>query len=283
MKNGERAVIIYKRNCPGAKKIAGEAAGLFHARGTPARVWEAGEEPANFAVGARLAFVAGGDGTILGVARKLAGRRVPVFGVNYGKVGFLACCQPRDWRAFLLDALNGELEFRESPILRWEILGDRGGRKKGVAINDVVISRSKLARLVNVSVKFNGRETGTFRGDGALVHTPAGSSGYNVSAGGSVVSPGVDCLGFTPICPFPPGFAPLILPARTVIELAPVQNSSPCYLTADGQYGRKLEINDVVKIRGESGGALFYGDQAIFYSKLRGWNKVEPAVPGPAY
>lgn len=269
MQKIKRAAIIYKRDCELAKDLAAVMAAWLKEKIADVVPAEAGEENAWADAPVDLAITLGGDGTILGVARRLAGSGTPIFGVNFGNVGFLTSADPEDWRPRLEDVLAGRTKPRPSAIIRWELWRDNAPNHKGVAINDIVISRYRLARLVNLRVTLNGVDMGLTRGDGALVHTPLGSAGYNASAGGCLVHPSLRVLGVTPLNPYAPDILPLIVPAETEIELSPAQNSAPTYLTIDGQYGFKLENGDLARARGEADAALFYADDRHFYQRTR--------------
>lgn len=194
-------------------------------------------------------FILGGDGTFVGVCRKLAGLRVPVLGINFGQVGFLAELSAHNWEPHLERLLAGELELCPRLILNWEVRRNGKGVHEGYAINDVVVGRGALARVLPVHVSVNGEELGCFRADGIIVSTPMGTSAYALSAHGALVHPDVQALTITPISPFFRSFPPMVLPQQSVIELATEIDTPDSCLTVDGQEGIALVGGDVVHVR----------------------------------
>lgn len=241
-------------------------------RGLDARLCEAGGEGASaagtdVARPSRCVVVLGGDGTILGVARRFAFSGVPLFGINFGRVGFLTNADPGNWRERLATALAPETPGRSCLALRWQIL--RSGRllTAGVAINDVVVGRGALARLMGIHVALDGCQMGILRCDGLLCCTPVGSSGYSDSAGGPILHPGMNAVGLTPICPYPGSASPLVLPGGVVCRLG-IAASTEAWLTVDGQEGQVLQGGDEVVVSGVEDGVRFLGG-ARFFERLR--------------
>ena len=213
--------------------------------------------------------VLGGDGTMLGVARRLVGRNVPVLGINFGRVGFLTDAQPENWREKLEECLQGHERVRSCMALRWFLSRDGRALAEGAAINDVVVSRGSLSRLVCLDIWADGQHMGSLRSDGVILCTPVGSSGYSVSAGGALLYPSMDAIGFTPVCPFLNTISPMVFPGNTDIQLQVLRGSTDCYITVDGQEGQKLEKGDVLRVSGWSGAVQFLGEGASFFERLR--------------
>ncbi|MDD4701095.1 MAG: NAD(+)/NADH kinase [Desulfovibrio sp.] len=213
--------------------------------------------------------VLGGDGTMLGVARRLVGRSVPVLGVNFGRVGFLTDAQPENWREKLEECLKGHEPIRSCMALRWSVSRSGATLAEGTAINDVVVSRGSLSRLVCLDIWADGQRMGSLRSDGIILCTPIGSSGYNVSAGGSLLYPLMDAIGFTPVCPFLNTISPIVFPGSTHIQLQILRGSTDCYLTVDGQEGLKLEMDDVLQVSGLPSSVQFLGEGTSFFERLR--------------
>lgn len=212
-----------------------------------------------------LAIVLGGDGTILGAARKLAGSNVPIFGINFGNVGFLSACQPAEWQLALPMALSGQLAVRSCIALRWQIAGSE---LSGVAANDVVIGRGALARLANLSVVVNSNPLGVLRSDGLVVSTPLGSTGYFASAGGSLLLPEMPVFGLASVCTYPSPVSPLVLPYDTELKISLENKGS---LTVDGQAGIDLQAGAVVLLRGWLDAIRIMGTDRDFFVRLRGY------------
>ena len=110
---------------------------------------------------------------------------------------------------------------------------------------------------------------GSLRSDGVILCTPVGSSGYSVSAGGPLLYPSMDAIGFTPVCPFLNTISPMVFPGNTDIQLQVLRGSTDCYITVDGQEGQKLEKGDVLRVSGWSGAVQFLGEGASFFERLR--------------
>jgi NAD+ kinase len=172
-----------------------------------------GQEDLDFVV------VLGGDGTMLGVARRLVGRGVPVLGINFGRVGFLTDAQPDQWQDKLVECLYGDEPVRACMALTWSVTRQGGVLASGHGVNDVVLSRGSLARLVSMEIAVNGVRMGALRSDGVIVCTPIGSSGYSVSAGGPLLYPSMEALGFVPICPFLNTIAPMVFDGNTSLTM----------------------------------------------------------------
>ncbi len=190
----------------------------------------------------------GGDGTLLRGARSLAGTGVPVLGVNLGRLGFLTTA-PIDGLEQALDQLfAGEWELDRRSTLSAEV---RGGDGAGsfVALNDVVVHTSGMARVVRLRVTIgDGEEVASFAGDGLIVSTPTGSTAYSLSAGGPVVAPGVPCMIITPICPHILSVRPLVVPLDSDVKIEAAEQSDALFLTVDGQVARKMEVGETVSV-----------------------------------
>lgn len=199
-------------------------------------------------------LVLGGDGTMIGVARRLAGIRTPLVGMNFGRVGFLAELPGEGWEKPLTDMLAGHWELERHLTLRWRILKRNGNdllvRDDGVAINDVVTAHGVVARAVSLGLHIDDVLFSTLRCDGIIVSTPLGSTAYTASAGGPLTMPSMNAQLVTPICPFAGGFPPLALPAASRIRLEACRQGDQVILSVDGQENRPLEFGDVLEIQG---------------------------------
>ncbi len=265
-------LVVCKARHARAHALGREVLAWLAGRGLDARLCEAGAEcasaeSADVARPPRCVIVLGGDGTILGVARRFAFSGVPLFGINFGRVGFLTNAEPCNWRQRLETALAPETPGRSCLALRWRILRSDRTLAEGVAVNDVVVGRGALARLTGIHVVLDGCDMGILRCDGLLCCTPVGSSGYSASAGGPILHPGMDAVGLTPICPYPGSASPLVLPGGVVCRLG-VAASTEAWLTVDGQEGQMLEGGDEVVLSGVPDGVRFLGG-ARFFERLR--------------
>lgn len=264
----ENVLLIFKQNHAAARKTALEIAEWLEKRNRQCQLAESGSHwaPENRA---SLVIVLGGDGTILGVARKLAGTGIPVIGINFGRVGFLTCLEAANWQKGLEMALSGELPLRSCLALAWKVTRKGAAVASGVAINDVVVARGCLARLTTLAISINGERMGVLRSDGVIFTSPPGSSGYAVSAGGPALAPELDVIGLTPICPFMSSVSPLVLPGTTRFEVCELESSGDCYLTVDGQEGQPLAKGDAVLVEGWPDAVQFLGGGASFLEKLK--------------
>lgn len=258
-------LILRRASQHDAIAAAGEMASWLRSRGRSPTVLDADAQlpeplPA-------LVVVLGGDGTVLGIARRLVGSGTPILGINFGRVGFLTAADAVQWEDCLARALDGTMPVAECLALRWRLV--RGGKtiECGLAINDVVAGRGAIARLASYEIMVNGFSLGRLRCDGVIFSSPLGSTGYAASAGGSVMQSTMNVMGVTPICPFPGGVSPLVIPATDAANLR-VQDTG-CFLTIDGQHGQELEPEDEVIVTAQPGAVRLLGGEMRFYARLR--------------
>lgn len=193
----------------------------------------------------------GGDGTLLRGARLLQGRETPVLGVNLGRVGFLTTATG-DQLELALDALvTGSYTVERRLALAASILGEDGvARSQQLALNDVVVHKGGVARVIRMSVVIDGEEIGPYSADGIIVATPTGSTAYSLSAGGPILVPGVESMVITPICAHTLAIRPIVLPSRLSIVIAPIAPWADDLLVSyDGQVGTTLSSGDRVMVR----------------------------------
>ena len=195
--------------------------------------------------GAQLIIVLGGDGTLLAAARALKGSDVPIFAVNLGGLGFLTAITIDEIYPELERAFRGEHRIAPRRMLRCEVI--RGGVTVAEyeALNDVVITKAALARMIDIETHVDAHFVALFKADGLIVCTPTGSTAYSLSAGGPIIFPQVDALTITPICPHTLTARPVILPGASTITLINL-SEEPTYLTIDGQIGEPLYASDRV-------------------------------------
>lgn len=195
-----------------------------------------------------LIIVLGGDGTILSRARSLLNLEIPFLGLNLGQVGFMTEISPDSWRAQLTEIIAGNMMISKRIVLNYELTRGQKIVDKGCAINEVVINRGELARLINVRLDLPGGAKQEVRADGMIFSTPTGSTAYSVSAGGPLVHPEIEVIIITPICPFLHDFKSLVLPCSDTIFASVDQSESESFLTVDGQLGFKLRPGDMIRI-----------------------------------
>jgi NAD+ kinase len=197
-----------------------------------------------------LVVVLGGDGTLLAVARAIGRRLLPILGVNLGALGFLAEIDLGE----LFPTLEAVLadRFRIESRMRLEVAVDRDQEELGryLALNDAVISKTALSRMIDLETRADDMEVTTYHADGLIVATPTGSSAYSLSAGGPLLLPNFEAVVLTPICPHTLTQRPLVLPAAYEITIR-VQDArgGEVHLTMDGQVGRQLNERDRVTVR----------------------------------
>ncbi len=217
-----------------------------------------------------LALVLGGDGTFISVARSLYGSGTPLIGVNLGRVGFLTELSRDSWREQLPRLAAGDFSVTGRLCLSFDVMREGRVLHGGIAVNDLVVSRGELARLVRLGFSCNGQYVATLRSDGLILSTPAGSSAYGVSAGGPLIHPGLRAMGVTPICPFLSAFKPLVLPAESRLEILVEEPRGDVGLTEDGQAVQPLAAGDRILVKQAEADLLvarLSGDS--FFGKLR--------------
>jgi NAD+ kinase len=199
-----------------------------------------------------LILVLGGDGTMIAVARMLGASEVPVLGVNYGGLGYLAEFRIEELYRALESILAGNFRLDRRVMLDVELR--RGGEliTHNRVLNDVVINKSALARIIEIEAYLNQHFVNSFRADGLIISTPTGSTAYNLSAGGPVIFPSMNAVVITPICPFTLSNRPIVVPDDATIELLLKTDQEEVTLTLDGQVGFSLKVEDRAIIRKSS-------------------------------
>ncbi|MEW6325971.1 MAG: NAD(+)/NADH kinase, partial [Nitrospirota bacterium] len=197
---------------------------------------------------ADMIIVLGGDGTLLGVARLIENRDVPILGVNLGGLGFLTEVTVDSLFPTLEQVFNQEFIPQQRLLLKAEVLRQGETIAQSYCLNDAIISKGSLARMIRLETSVNGQFLTSLRGDGLIVATPTGSTAYSLSAGGPILHPAVDALLFTPICPHTLTNRPIVIPANARLEAALRSMDEGATATFDGQVGVHLRQHDVVAI-----------------------------------
>ena len=194
-------------------------------------------------------FVLGGDGTFLSAVRWVGHQDIPILGIKFGEVGFLAETAAEALFAAARRILKHEFTTRLR--MRLQVCVNRKNREVAceTVLNDVVINKGALARLAEIKTYINDHYLTTYRADGLIVSTPTGSTAYSLAAGGPVVHPAVPAIVMTPICPFTLTNRPLIVPESACITMRLVKKSSDIRLTFDGQTGREIDAQDIISVR----------------------------------
>jgi NAD+ kinase len=195
-----------------------------------------------------LAVVLGGDGTMISAARLLQNLEVPVLGINYGSLGYLTEFRIEE----LYDALETIFlgDFETDGRMTLDVTHERNGKILSInrVLNDVVINKAALARIIEIEATLDGLYINEFRADGLIIATPTGSTAYNLSAGGPIVFPSMNAVVITPICPFTLSNRPIVVPDSAEIELRLKTANEEVVLTLDGQIGFELTTQDVIKV-----------------------------------
>lgn len=211
---------------------------------------------------ADLILVLGGDGTLLSVARRLAGKPIPVMGVNFGRLGFLASFTPENFRHYLEQFIREGLPVARRQMLEASVIPsgspcgwsspeqiEKHRKFVATALNDAVVTAGPPFRMVELSVSADSDAGVTYFGDGLIVSTASGSTAYNVSAGGPIIDPDVEAMCITPICPHSLSFRPVVISSRSTVVIVAQRVNAGTTLFCDGQATTPLCKGDRVIIR----------------------------------
>jgi len=246
--------IAIKPHAPGIEKILKEIMSYLEREGINCLLEEAAARKMNLPGGYRredlaalsqAIIILGGDGTLLSVAASAARAGVPVIGLNLGRLGFLTEIPVDEafpvLEAFLKDE-NGFISQRTLLEVKYKDQAD-------LCLNDVVLNKGALARMIEMLIYINGQEVTRLKGDGLIISSPTGSTAYSLSAGGPIVHPGVETIILTPICPHTLSFRPLLIPADSDIKIKLLSPEEKVFITIDGQRGQTIDKNEIIEIR----------------------------------
>ena len=195
-----------------------------------------------------LLIVLGGDGTLLGVARKFSTViDTPILGINIGNLGFLVTAEISELDEALYRIKVGDYKVEERMLLSCTIEGVTCSEER--ALNDIVVARGTLSRMAQYEVFINDELYATFKGDGVIISTPVGSTAYSFSAGGPLIMPDLQIVSIVPICPHTPNSRPMIIDGNNTVRVKPLINESDVFVTIDGQKALKLEKHNEVLIK----------------------------------
>ena len=255
----ERFCIITNREKDGSMEVTNRIAAFLENRG--GKIYLAGEEyrgggarytrAEDIPEDTQCALVLGGDGTILQAAHDLAARQIPIFGINLGTLGFLAETEVAELDAALSKLLSGEYTVKEQMMLAVTVHAE--GRRSALpdALNDLVVTRSGFSRVIGAGVY--GELVSDFRGDGVIVATPTGSTGYSLSAGGPIVAPAAGAMVITPVCPHSLNARSIVVSDLDEVTIKVRQSKKTqeeeAIATVDGGASAKLRAGDYIKVR----------------------------------
>lgn len=228
-----------------------------------------------------LIVVLGGDGTLISVARQVARmetpRDVPILGINLGSLGFLTESTRQETFVSLEKVLAGEYDLSSRMMLEAVIWRKGEEKDRFRVLNDVVINKGAIARIIDMEVWVDGDYLTTFSADGLIIATPTGSTAYNLSAGGPIICPGLHCFVITPICPHMLANRPLIVCDEVTIRIEVKCKDEDVIFTADGQIGTELKAGDVIEVFKSSRATMLVDSPSKnYYEVLRtklGWGE----------
>jgi NAD+ kinase len=229
-----------------------------------------GSQENQLASTADVLLVLGGDGTMLNAARLAGGRGIPILGVNMGGLGFLTEVRLENLYPSLERVFANDYVLDERLMLRTHVQRHGSTIAEGVVLNDVVISKGTVARMIELKIAIQGRFVTNLRGDGLIVSSPTGSTAYSLSAGGPIIDPAVQSLILTPICPHTLTHRPLIVPGNAEIEVTLTSKDDGSMATLDGQMGVAITQGDTVVIQtSEHRTRLIRFPESNYYDVLR--------------
>jgi NAD+ kinase len=231
---------------------------------------QGGYQKTQLAGKADVLLVLGGDGTMLNAARLAGERSIPILGVNMGGLGFLTEVRLENLYPSLERVFANDYVLDERLMLRTHIHRHGETVAQGVVLNDVVISKGTLARMIELKIAIQGRFVTILRGDGLIVSSPTGSTAYSLSAGGPIIDPAVQSLILTPICPHTLTHRPLIVPGNAEIDVTLTSKDDGAMATLDGQVGVAITQGDTVMIKtSEHRTRLIRFPESNYYDVLR--------------
>lgn len=222
--------------------------------------------------GADLMVVLGGDGTLLSAAQMTVQAGIPMLGINLGRKGFLSEVELEDMDTWLLEAAHGKYSIEKRLVLKAQVRARNGElRYEGYALNDFyILSKAPSHRMITMETLVSGTSAGKYAADGLLVASPTGSTGYSLSAGGPVVSPGMQCMTITPICAHMLRARPIVVGGEETIVLRPVEERGSAMLHGDGRELCEIAQDDEIIVTRYEKDAMFarFGNRN-FFSLLR--------------
>jgi len=205
---------------------------------------------------ADFAIVFGGDGTIISAARQLSQMNVPVIGVNLGKLGFLAEFSVGELKKFFGDITSGKTRIEKRMMLGCRVSRDGKEKFSSAAINDVFITAGPPFRMVELKISVDGQPLAGCISDGLVISTPTGSTAYNLSSGGPILSGKMEAMVITPICPHSLSFRPIVINADSKVDVFGIRVNEGTTVSIDGQVSCRLSVGDVVRVERHKGNFL---------------------------
>jgi NAD+ kinase len=246
--------VVSKPNVEAAVTLVPKLLEWLHDRGIAARMDEptavygggAGIPRADVPEGCDLVIVLGGDGTLLSAVRAIGRREIPLFPVNLGGLGFLTAITVDDLFPELERALRAEHRVAKRKLLNSEVIRDGKAIASFDALNDAVLTKSDIARMIDLDVYVDDQLVCAYKADGLIISTPTGSTAYSLSAGGPIIFPSVPTICLTPICPHMLTNRPVLVPETSRIRVISRGPDKSVYLTIDGQVGTPIRERDTL-------------------------------------
>lgn len=216
-----------------------------------------------------MALTVGGDGTIIHAAKIAATEHKPLIGVNVGRLGFAADVEPYEIDRLPM-LLTGNYGVQKRMLLDITVEHTLGENKKFIAVNDAIIARGQLSRIIDLKVSLNNQFISSYRADGLLFSTPTGSTAYSLSAGGPIIDPEMDCILMTPVCPHSLYSRSVVFASKSALSVTtPIDDECRAVLTVDGQ--ESLELNNSTRVvikKSDLTLDLLTLDKRNFYTRL---------------
>ncbi len=195
---------------------------------------------------ADLLIILGGDGTIIRASHYASDKGIPILGINLGRRGYLAELEMSELD-LLCELFAGNYRIENRMMLDIEYIGN-DMHEKMLALNEAVIARGSVSRLSDIQIECDGKQSGTYRGDGIIFSTPTGSTAYSLSAGGPIIDPAIECISFIPVCCHSFDAKPMIFGANSLLTVSTADPKADLYLTVDGTNNIKLNSTDKIRI-----------------------------------
>jgi len=252
-----RIGLIANHGKAGADELVHEIAAACAKRGLPLVLEaqtaliigaESSAAPSDLVKECDLLLVLGGDGTILRILHELCDEYRPILGINLGTLGFLTCVSAAAWPDALEAIAKGTYLLSERTLLDIEVVREGRHLSRHIALNDAVISRGEISRLIRLNVAVDGSTLSEYNADGLIVATPTGSTAYSLSAGGPVLTPDSGVFVVTPICPHVLTMRPVMVSDASRIDIAPSPGQPEVFLTLDGQNSVRILAGDKIRI-----------------------------------
>lgn len=275
----KRIGILVKPEFPDAKPLLQDLVPWLRARGRDplldVRLAQLIGEPTSYskqdlATLADMILVLGGDGTMLAAARLVEDRPTPILGVNVGGLGFLTEVTRDELYHALEQVFANAYVEEERLMLRSRIMRLGESVAQASVLNDVVLNKGAIARMVQLEISINGQLVTGLRGDGLIISTPTGSTAYSLSSGGPILNPSVHALILTPICPHTLTNRPIVIPQDVLVEVEMVSRDEGAMVTFDGQFGVALRHQDTIEVRASNHKTkLIRFPERTYYEMLR--------------